>query len=126
TTIIQKKVTCNNFDVNINGLNADVTPDDITSDLVAAQAQADDDNNNEEISTNSFVDGARNIVKDNNNDYDDFAFLCIHNINVQGFPIGAETPSEGTPSEGTPSEGTPSEGTPSEGTPSEGTPSEGT
>ena len=64
TTIIQKKVTCNNFDININGLNADVSPDDITSDLVATQAQADDDNNNEEISTNSFVDGARNIVKD--------------------------------------------------------------
>ena len=53
-TVSVKKITCNNFDLNINGLRMDISPDDIVSDVVAAQAKADN-NNDEEIIANSLA-----------------------------------------------------------------------
>jgi hypothetical protein len=135
-TVIVKKITCNNLNVNINGLRMDLSPDDIASDL-AVQAQ-DDNSNNEEISANSLGNGESNNLYTNNNDYDDgFIYICIDNINAQDSPAipggvptdetpSDETPSDETPSDETPSDETPSDETPSDETPSDETPSEGT
>ena len=121
-TVIVKKITCNNLNVNINGLRMDIAPDDIASDL-AAQAQ-DDNSNNEEISANSLGNGERNNFYTNNNDYDDgFIYICIDNINAQDSLALPTVPSDETPSDETTSEGTPYPPTPpSTETPSEGTP----
>src|ERR671913_329698 len=129
-TVFVKKITCNNLDVNINGLRMDIAPEDIASDL-AAQAQ-DDNSNNEEISANSLGNGERNNFYTNNNDYDDgFIYICIDNINAQdslALPTvpSDETPSDETPSDETPSDETPSDETPSDETTSDETQSEGT
>ncbi|MCJ7636911.1 MAG: hypothetical protein MUO21_05425, partial [Nitrososphaeraceae archaeon] len=71
-TVIVKKITCNNVNVIIDGLNMDISPDDIASGLVTAQAQANDNNdNNEDISANSLVnDGERNDLSKNQNNGD--------------------------------------------------------
>src|SRR5688572_15609705 len=116
-TVIVKKITCNNLNVNINGLRMDIAPDDIASDL-AAQAQ-DDNSNNEEISANLLGNGERNNLYTNNNDYDDgFIYICIDNINAQASPALPTPPSTETPSTETPSTETPSTETPSTETPS--------
>src|ERR671911_266604 len=121
-TVIVKKITCNNLNVNINGLRMDIAPEDIASEL-AAQAQ-DDNSNNEEISANSLGNGERNNFYTNNNDYDDgFIYICIDNINAQDSLALPTVPSDETPSAETQSEGTPYPPTPpSTETPSEGTP----
>src|SRR5215207_7007377 len=94
-SVIVKKITCNNLNVNINGLRMDISPDDIASDL-AAQAQ-DDNNNNEEISANSLGNGESNNLYTNNNDYDDgFIYICIDNINAQHSPATPAVPIDET------------------------------
>ena len=99
-TVIVKKITCNNFNVNINGLRMDISPDDIASDL-AAQAQ-DDNSNNEEISANSLGNGESDNLYTNNNDYDDgFIYICIDNINAQDSPATPAVPTDETPSDET-------------------------
>ena len=134
-TVIVKKITCNNLNVNINGLRMDISADDIASDL-AAQAQ-DDNSNNEEISANSLGNGESNNIYTNNNDYDDgFIYICIDNINAQDSPTtpavptdettSDETTSDETTSDETTTDETPYTETQSEGTPSTETPSEGT
>src|ERR671912_193118 len=124
-TVFVKKITCNNLDVNINGLRMDIAPEDIASDL-AAQAQ-DDNSNNEEISTNSLGNGERNNLYTNTNDYDDgFIYICIDNINAQDSLALPTVPSDETPSDETPSDETPSDETPSDETPSDETPSDET
>src|SRR5215204_1393337 len=129
-SVFVKKITCNNFNVNINGLRMDLSPDDLASDL-AAQAQAAN-SNDEEISANSLANGERNNFLENNNDYDGFIYICIDNINAQGpsapspTPPSDETPSDETPSDETPSDETPSDETPSDETPSDETPSDAT
>src|ERR687898_2924473 len=124
-TVFVKKITCNNLDVNINGLRMDIAPDDIASDL-AAQAQ-DDNSNNEEISANSLGNGERNNFYTNNNDYDDgFIYICIDNINAQDSLALPTVPSDETPSTETPSDETTSDETTSDETPSDETPSDET
>src|ERR671910_794344 len=121
-TVIVKKITCNNLNVNINGLRMDIAPEDIASEL-AAQAQ-DDNSNNEEISANSLGNGERNNFYTNNNDYDDgFIYICIDNINAQDSLALPTVPSDETPSTETPSTETPSTETPSTETPATETPS---
>ena len=79
-SVIVKKITCNNFNVNINDLRVDISPDDIVSDL-AAQAQADNNDNNEDISANSLGNGEkRNNLYNNNNDFT--CFLFTNKINI--------------------------------------------
>src|SRR5688572_15199486 len=124
-TVIVKKITCNNLNVNINGLRMDISPDDIASDL-AAQAQ-DDNSNNEEISANSLGNGESDNLYTNNNDYDDgFIYICIDNINAQDSPATPAVPTDETPSDEIPSDETPSDETPSDETPSDETPSDET
>src|ERR671912_357986 len=125
-TVFVKKITCNNLDVNINGLRMDIAPEDIASDL-AAQAQ-DDNSNNEEISANSLGNGERNNFYTNNNDYDDgFIYICIDNINAQDSLALPTVPSDETQSDETPYPSTPpSTETPSDETPSDETPSDET
>ena len=96
-TVIVKKITCNNLNVNINGLRMDISPNDIASDL-AAQAQDDNNNNNnEEISANSLGNGESNTLYTNNNDYDDgFIYICIDNINAQDSPAIPAVPIDET------------------------------
>jgi DNA-binding beta-propeller fold protein YncE len=99
-SVIVKKITCNNFNVNINGLRMDLSLDDLVSNLVA---QAQDANNNNEISVNSLGNEERNSLYENNNDYDGFIYICIDNINAQGSsapttPAPPSTPSDETPS----------------------------
>src|ERR687897_994881 len=120
-TVIVKKITCNNLDVNINGLRMDIAPEDIASEL-AAQAQ-DDNSNNEEISANSLGNGERNNFYTNNNDYDDgFIYICIDNINAQDSLALPTVPSDETQSDETPYPSTP----PSTETPSDETQSDET
>src|ERR687897_804506 len=124
-TVIVKKITCNNLNVNINGLRMDIAPEDIASEL-AAQAQ-DDNSNNEEISANSLGNGERNNFYTNNNDYDDgFIYICIDNINAQDSLALPTVPSDETPSDETTSEGTPILLTPSDETTSDETTSDET
>src|SRR5918994_1298624 len=124
-TVIVKKITCNNFNVNINGLRMDIAPDDIASDL-AAQAQ-DDNSNNEEISANSLGNGERNNFYTNNNDYDDgFIYICIHNINAQDSLALPTVPSDETTSDETTSDETTSDETTSDETTSDETTSDET
>src|ERR687897_84988 len=124
-TVFVKKITCNNLDVNINGLRMDIAPEDIASEL-AAQAQ-DDNSNNEEISANSLGNGERNNFYTNNNDYDDgFIYICIDNINAQDSLALPTVPSDETPSTETPSDETQSDETPSTETPSDETTSDET
>src|ERR687898_791609 len=124
-TVFVKKITCNNLDVNINGLRMDIAPDDIASDL-AAQAQ-DDNSNNEEISANSLGNGERNNFYTNNNDYDDgFIYICIDNINAQDSLALPTVPSDETPSTETPSTETQSDETQSDETQSDETQSDET
>src|SRR5215210_5438787 len=69
-SVIVKKITCNNLNVNINGLRMDISPDDIVSEL-STQAQTDkNNNNNEDISANSIGPGeGNNLYTDSNNDF---------------------------------------------------------
>ncbi|HEY9485255.1 MAG TPA: hypothetical protein VIQ04_01320, partial [Nitrososphaeraceae archaeon] len=123
--VILKKITCNNLNVNINGLRMDISPDDIASDL-AAQAQ-DDNSNNEEISANSLGNDESNNLYTNNNDYDDgFIYICIDNINAQVSPATPAVPTDETPTDETPTDETPSDETPSDETPSDETTSDET
>ena len=106
-TVSVKKITCNNFDLNINGLRMDISPDDIVSDVVAAQAKADN-NNDEEIIANSLGNDERNNFDNTNNDDDGFIFVCIDNLTEQGdsalpqIPPSGETPVDETPYPQTP------------------------
>src|SRR5215203_1363440 len=81
-SVIVKKITCNNLNVNINGLRMDISPDDIASEL-STQAQTDNDNNNEDISANSIGPGEGNNLYTDNNDFEGFIYICIDNINAQ-------------------------------------------
>src|ERR687898_918796 len=124
-TVFVKKITCNNLDVNINGLRMDIAPEDIASDL-AAQAQ-DDNSNNEEISANSLGNGERNNFYTNNNDYDDgFIYICIDNINAQDSLALPTVPSDETTSDETTSDETTSDETTSDETTSDETTSDET
>jgi hypothetical protein len=109
-SVIVKKITCNNFNVNINGLSMDISPDDIASDLVA-QAQADNNDNNEDISANSLGNSEkRNNLYEDNHDFDGFIYICIDNINAQDssaqrpVPPSDETTSDETTSDETTSD----------------------
>src|SRR5215203_2410042 len=81
-SVIVKKITCNNLNVNINGLRMDISPDDIASEL-STQAQTDNDNNNEDISANSIGPGEGNNLYTDKNDFEGFIYICIDNINAQ-------------------------------------------
>ena len=119
-SVIVKKITCNNFNVNINGLRMDISPDDIASEL-SAQAQTDNDNNNKYISANSLGNGERNNQYKDNHDFDGFIYICIDNINSQGssasppsVPPTDETTTDETTSDETTSDETTSDETTSD------------
>src|SRR5829696_6529158 len=116
-SVIVKKITCNNLNVNINGLRMDISPDDIASEL-STQAQTDNDNNNEDISANSIGPGEGNNLYTDNNDFEGFIYICIDNINAQDssaspppVPPTEETTSDETTSDETTSDETTSDET---------------
>src|SRR5215208_4681708 len=119
-SVIVKKITCNNLNVNINGLRMDISPDDIASEL-STQAQTDNDNNNEDISANSIGPGEGNNLYTDNNDFEGFIYICIDNINAQDssaspppVPPTDETTSDETTSDETTSDETTSDETTSD------------
>src|SRR5215208_2898831 len=131
-SVIVKKITCNNLNVNINGLGMDISPDDIASEL-STQAQTDNDNNNEDISANSIGPGEGNNLYTDNNDFEGFIYLCIDNINPQDssaspptVPTTDETTSDETTSDETTSDETTSDETTSDETTSDETTSDET
>jgi hypothetical protein len=126
-SVIVKKITCNNLNVNINGLRMDISPDDIASEL-STQAQTDNDNNNEDISANSIGPGEGNNLYTDNNDFEGFIYICIDNINTQDssaspppVPPTDETTSDETTSDETTSDETTSDETTSDETTSDET-----
>jgi hypothetical protein len=63
-------IECNNFNLNLNGLNVDAIPESL-SNLLQAQAETEDAN----IDTSTFGNGAEKLgYKDK-----DFSFVCINN-----------------------------------------------
>src|SRR5215203_3683676 len=131
-SVIVKKITCNNLNVNINGLRMDISPDDIASEL-STQAQTDNDNNNEDISANSIGPGEGNNLYTDNNDFEGFIYICIDNINAQDssaspppVPPTDETTSDETTSDETTSDETTSDETTSDETTSDETTSDET
>src|SRR5215203_2750393 len=127
-SVIVKKITCNNLNVNINGLRMDISPDDIASEL-STQAQTDNDNNNEDISANSIGPGEGNNLYTDNNDFEGFIYICIDNINAQdssASPPPVPTTDETTTDETTTDETTTDETTTDETTTDETTTDETT
>jgi hypothetical protein len=131
-SVIVKKITCNNLNVNINGLRMDISPDDIASEL-STQAQTDNDNNNEDISANSIGPGEGNNLYTDNNDFEGFIYICIDNINAQDssaspppVPPTDETTSDETTSDETTSDETTSDETTTDETTSDETTSDET
>jgi hypothetical protein len=132
-SVIVKKITCNNLNVNINGLRMDISPDDIASEL-STQAQTNNNNNNDDdISANSLDNGKINNLYKDNNDLDGFIYICIDNINAQDssappplLPPTDETTSDETTSDETTSDETTSDETTSDETTSDETTSDET
>ena len=77
-SVIVKKVKCNNVNVNVNGLDLNLTSVPFLSNLLASEAHASDEG---ERGANSYGSNGGGSYGDKKSDSDNFKFVCINNNN---------------------------------------------
>src|SRR5688572_13791219 len=88
-----KSIKCNNINFNVNGLELNVLPPELSSTL-ASEAQASDEG---QSGASSFGSGERSNGGGHSGSDNDFKFVCINNNNNEGAPQVPPVPPEEDP-----------------------------